>query len=127
MSPLDTLKSQIESVLGLSKDEAATASSPDFLSGFAEMLQKLGLSSLVEKFKEHGLSDVIHSWIGKGENLPISAEKLHQILGPDTIEALAQKVGLPPGKATELLAKILPGLVDKMTPNGVIEDVPTSF
>jgi hypothetical protein len=59
MSPIDTLKSLIESVLGLSKDEAAAVSHPDFLAGHSEMLQKLGLASLVEEFKEHGLVDTM--------------------------------------------------------------------
>jgi uncharacterized protein YidB (DUF937 family) len=126
MSLIDTLKAEITKMLGNSKDEAAAASNPDFLSGIMEMLQKQGLSSLVEKFKEHGFDDVINSWIGHGPNQLVSADAIHKVIGPEAIEALAQKAGLAPGQATALLAKILPALVDKMTPNGKIEDAPAA-
>jgi uncharacterized protein YidB (DUF937 family) len=52
----------------------------------------------------------------EGANPPISAEQVRAALGPDSLEALAQKVGLPPGQASAVLAHILPGLVDKLTP-----------
>jgi uncharacterized protein YidB (DUF937 family) len=126
MSLIDTLKDQISQILGLSKEEAAAATNSNFLSGIMEMLQKQGLSSLVEKFKEHGFGDVINSWIGHGPNQLISADAIHKVIGPEAIEELAQKAGLAPGQATALLAKILPGLVDQMTPSGKIEDAPAA-
>lgn len=126
MSLIDTLKAELTKRLGDSKDEAAAASNPGFLSGMLEMLQKQGLTSLVEKFKEQGFGDVINSWISQGQNQLISADAIHKVIGPEAIKALAQKAGLAPGQATALLAKILPELVDKMTPNGKIEDVPAA-
>ena len=126
MSLFDSLKSQLKDALGSSPEAAAAAANPGLMSGILDMLQKQGLASLVEKFKEHGLSQVVHSWIGKGENLPISADMLHKVLSPETIEAIAQKAGIPAGQATALLAKILPSLVDKMTPDGLLEEPPTN-
>jgi uncharacterized protein YidB (DUF937 family) len=126
MSLIDTLKAELTKLVGDSKDEAAAASNPGFLSGIQELLQKEGLTSLVEKFKEQGFGDVINSWIGHGPNQLVSADAIHKVIGPETIEALAQKAGLAPGQATALLAKILPGLIDKLTPNGKIEDAPAA-
>jgi uncharacterized protein YidB (DUF937 family) len=34
-----------------------------------------GLRGLVEKFNEAGLGEVVGSWIGKGDNLPVSADQ----------------------------------------------------
>ncbi len=35
-----------------------------------------GLSGLVQNFQRNGLGDVISSWIGTGQNLPISPDQL---------------------------------------------------
>ncbi len=124
MGLFDELKQRITSGLGFPADApeaAAAAEHPNLLAGVVEMLEKRGVSSLVEEFKSKGLGDVVSSWVGNGANLPISAEKLRSVIGPEQIEAIAQRAGLPEGEATALLAKILPGLVDKLTPQGAIE------
>lgn len=78
-----------------------------------------GLRGLVEKFNEAGLGDVVGSWIGKGENLPVSAEQLREVLGSDLVGQLAGQLGVDPAQASGQLAELLPGLVDKLTPQGV--------
>ncbi|MDE2419322.1 MAG: DUF937 domain-containing protein [Burkholderiales bacterium] len=77
-----------------------------------------GLSGLVDKFKQAGLGDVIGSWIGSGQNQPISGEQLGQVLGNDTLSGLAQRLGVNSGDVAGQLSNILPGLVDKLTPAG---------
>lgn len=78
-----------------------------------------GLRGLVEKFNEAGLGDVVGSWIGKGENLPVSADQLREVLGSDLVGQLAGQLGVDPAQASGQLAELLPGLVDKLTPQGV--------
>jgi len=77
-----------------------------------------GLNGLVDKFKDAGLGDVVNSWIGTGENAPISADQLSGVLGGDLVGKLAGQLGLDPGQLTGQLSQMLPGLVDKLTPNG---------
>jgi len=77
-----------------------------------------GLGGLVTKFQQAGMGDVIGSWVGKGENLPISAEQLQQVLGSDAVSSIAQKMGVNPSEALGHLSGMLPGLVDKLTPHG---------
>jgi uncharacterized protein YidB (DUF937 family) len=77
-----------------------------------------GLGGLVGKFQQAGMGDVIGSWVGKGNNLPISTEQLQSILGSDAVAGIAQKMGLNQGDALGQLSQMLPGLVDKLTPNG---------
>lgn len=78
-----------------------------------------GLRGLVEKFNEAGLGEVVGSWIGKGDNLPVSADQLKEVLGGDLLGKLAGQLGVDPAQASGQLADLLPGLVDKLTPQGV--------
>jgi uncharacterized protein YidB (DUF937 family) len=77
-----------------------------------------GLGGLVEKFNEAGLGDVVQSWIGKGDNLPVSADQISQVLGNDGIASIAKQLGLGDGEAAGQLSQMLPGLIDKLTPGG---------
>ena len=42
------------------------------------------------------------------------------MLGADTITALAAKVGMTPEALSAELASMLPGAIDKLTPNGKV-------
>jgi len=77
-----------------------------------------GLTNLVNMFNRNGLGDVVSSWIATGRNLPISAEQIQSVLGSAQVQALAAKAGVSPEMASNAIAKILPNLVDKVTPNG---------
>lgn len=79
-----------------------------------------GISGLVETFQQNGLGHIVSSWIGTGGNLPVSAEQIQQVLGNEQIEAFAQKAGIAPEAASSQLAEVLPGVVDKLTPDGEV-------
>jgi uncharacterized protein YidB (DUF937 family) len=80
--------------------------------------QQGGLGGLMEKFNQAGLGDVIGSWVSKGENMPINAEQLSQVLGSGAIGDIAAKLGVDQGAAGGMLAQVLPGLIDQLTPDG---------
>lgn len=77
-----------------------------------------GLGGLVDKFNQAGLGNVVSSWIGSGQNLPISADQLQSVLGSDAVAGIAAKLGINPADAMGQLSTMLPSLVDKLTPNG---------
>jgi uncharacterized protein YidB (DUF937 family) len=77
-----------------------------------------GLAGLIETFKSKGLGDVMASWIGTGENKPISPDQIKQALGSDKIQQLAAKVGISKDAASQHLSELLPQIIDKLTPNG---------
>ncbi|RQR28458.1 MULTISPECIES: YidB family protein [unclassified Burkholderia] len=79
-----------------------------------------GLNGLIEKFKAGGAGDIIGSWVGNGENQPISADTLQNVLGSDVVGALASKVGIDPSQASSILAQVLPHVVNGATPNGEV-------
>ncbi len=77
-----------------------------------------GLGALVQQFQRGGLGDVVASWVSTGQNLPISAEQLQQVLGSDLVGQIAGRFGLDPQQAGQHLAQVLPQVVDQLTPNG---------
>ncbi|MEO7085674.1 MAG: YidB family protein [Gemmatimonadaceae bacterium] len=79
-----------------------------------------GLSGIVQQFQQQGMGATIGSWVGTGPNMPISPDQVHQALGSDTIAQLAAKIGISPQDLSTKLAAVLPGVVDKMTPAGVV-------
>lgn len=85
-----------------------------------------GLDGLVQQFQQGGLGDLIASWVGTGQNLPVSASQLQDVLGSDVLSQFAQQLGLPPGEAAGQLSQILPQVVDKLTPNGQLSDIGNS-
>lgn len=79
-----------------------------------------GLSGVLEKFKESGLGEQAASWVSKGENLPISAEQISNVLGDGAIASMAAKFGITPETLSSQIAEHLPNIVDKMTPDGEV-------
>ena len=77
-----------------------------------------GLGGLLNQFQQSGLGDVVKSWIGPGQNQPISPSQLGSALGPQIIKVLAQKTGMSEQEITAHLSQILPNAVDRLTPNG---------
>jgi uncharacterized protein YidB (DUF937 family) len=95
------------------------------MSTIDSLIEKHGgdLKQLVKKFEDAGLGDKIKSWIGTGENKPISADEVKQALGPDEVKQVADEAGVEPDEAAQSLANDLPGAVDKATPDGSIPSV----
>jgi len=77
-----------------------------------------GLSAIVAKLEQSGLGDQVKSWIGSGQNLPITAEQLQQVLGSDTVRQLAAKFNIPVDELAKVLAQQLPAAVDHASPDG---------
>ena len=95
----------------------------DIMSVAQQLLgQTGGLEGLLKKFQENGLGEVAASWVGKGQNLPISAEQIQKVLGNEQVAAIASKLGVDPQQASTQLAQMLPGLVDKLTPGGQVPE-----
>jgi len=82
-----------------------------------------GLPGLLAAFEKNGLGAAVASWIGTGQNLPISADQLQSVLGSAQVQAIAQKLGLSSGEAATALAGFLPQFIDRLTPNGQLPNV----
>ena len=80
--------------------------------------EREGLQSLLTKFQDQGLEAAVASWIGVRANAPISPEQLQSVLGTEKVAAIAHRLGVTPADASRALAKMLPQLVDSLTPDG---------
>ena len=77
-----------------------------------------GLGGLLEKLQQGGQGEAVKSWVGSGQNQAISPASLGSILGPSVIKGVAAKLGKSEQEVTAQLSQLLPGLVDKLTPQG---------
>jgi uncharacterized protein YidB (DUF937 family) len=83
--------------------------------------QNGGLAGVLEKFQAGGLAEQAASWVGKGENIPVSADQISSVLGSGAIADMAAKFGIDPATLSAQIAEHLPTMVDKLTPNGAVE------
>ncbi len=81
-----------------------------------------GLGGLIQAFQKNGLADIVNSWVSTGKNLPISPEQIQQGLGSDLLKKLAAPSGVSSETVSSQLTNLLPGLIDKLTPDGKMPD-----
>lgn len=77
-----------------------------------------GVRGLAAQLEASGLGEQVKSWIGTGENLPVSASQIQQVLGGGKLGELAAKFGVSADQVSNLLAQHLPKAVDDATPGG---------
>jgi uncharacterized protein YidB (DUF937 family) len=86
-----------------------------------QMLQQNGgIEGILGKFQQAGYADQAQSWISTGENRPISADDLQQVLGQGQLGQIAQQLGLGQRETADGLASVLPQVIDRMTPTGQV-------
>ncbi|RSS54413.1 DUF937 domain-containing protein [Streptomyces sp. WAC07061] len=78
------------------------------------------LGGLLDMLTRSGLADQAQSWIGTGENQPVSGSQIKEALPDDALRQAAQQAGVSPDEAADQLARTLPQAVDKLTPNGQV-------
>ena len=91
-------------------------------SGIGSMISdgKISVSGLKAQADKAGLGDIFDSWVGTGENKPISAEQVKSMATEGGLQKLADDAGISIDEAAEEVSKVLPDMVDKVTPDGVI-------
>lgn len=121
MGTFDALAGQVLGSLG----SGAGSQHEGMVTHLVEMLgggQGGGLGGLMQQFQAQGLGEAASSWVSTGQNMPVSAQQIQSVLGSGMVQQLAGKLGLSPDVISSQLATVLPVVVDKMTPNGRIEE-----
>jgi len=76
------LLDQVGGALGGALGQSGGGVKAILLQQLVAMLSKPGaLQQLMSSFKGAGLENILQSWIGTGQNLPISADQVTQVLG----------------------------------------------
>lgn len=88
---------------------------PDALTDFG------GLDGVVAKLNEAGLGPRVNSWLGRGDNMPITADEIRSALSSEYLGNIAQRLGVPADQVANILAQHLPAAVDQASPNGALQ------
>jgi uncharacterized protein YidB (DUF937 family) len=95
----------------------------DLVTAAMSLLQQYGgLSGVLDLLRRKGLGQEAESWVDTGPNMAVSGEQLEQAFGRSTIGDIASQLGTSQGETSSALARILPDLVDRLTPDGHIPD-----
>ena len=113
----------LDSILGgaSGKTDASGEANPliGILGGL--LAQSGGLQGLASKFAQSGQGNAFKSWVGMGENQPVSSNQIQNVLGSEQVSAMATRMGVDPAVASTFLAEYLPKIVDKLTPAGKVD------
>ncbi|HQR12267.1 MAG TPA: YidB family protein [Casimicrobiaceae bacterium] len=105
---------------GSQSAQGAGGASPMIQMALQMLQQNGGIEGLLAKFQQAGMGQQAQSWIGTGQNMPISADALSQIFGQGQMGQIAQQLGMSHEDAAGGLAQALPHVIDQMTPGGEI-------
>lgn len=116
-------KAQEDPAAQQANPQAGDSGLPGGLGGLAGGLGGLGglaggLGGLLGKLAEAGQGDTVDSWVKPGQNKPIAPGNLESALGSQTISDLARQAGISEQELLNQLSTVLPGVVDKLTPQG---------
>ena len=112
-----------DSILGAASGKNAQSGEANPLIGIVSGLlaQSGGLEGLASKFSQSGQGNAFKSWVGMGENQPVSNDQIQNVLGSEQVNAIATRMGVDPAVVSTFLAEYLPKIVDKLTPAGKID------
>jgi uncharacterized protein YidB (DUF937 family) len=77
-----------------------------------------GMQGMTSKLSQGGMSQQVQSWIGHGQNQPVSGDQVQGALDPNSMREFSQQTGMPPEQASSQVAQILPHMMDQATPQG---------
>jgi len=105
-------------------DEGGIAAALSSLLGGGSSSSGLDLGSLVTNMiqKGGGLENIVSSWLGDGDNEPVSGSLIKDILGGDKVAEFANQVGVDEDTAADTLAEAVPQIIDKGSTGGSLLD-----
>jgi len=80
--------------------------------------QQGGMEGIFNQLQKGGLDDLLNSWIGTEQNQPMHANQVNDVFGDEAISNVAQQAGVEQSQAQDILAQVLPQIIDMLTPNG---------
>jgi uncharacterized protein YidB (DUF937 family) len=98
--------------------------------GVAAISQLFGsnnLQGILSALQSKGMGQQVQSWVGKGQNMPISGSDIQNVVDPQRLSQMAQQQGMSPDQMSGHIAEALPNLVDQATPSGQVPQQATSM
>ena len=123
MGLLDGILAEVlKGALGGNVNQQQQSHLPDI---FGQILKGTDLGSiggLLKQLQEGGLERQIGSWLGNGQNLPVTPTQIREALGNEQIKELATKMGIPVEEVLKLLTQFFPEAVSQASPTGELAD-----
>jgi uncharacterized protein YidB (DUF937 family) len=79
-----------------------------------------GLQGIVQTLNDKGMGPQVQSWIGSGQNQPISGTDIQRVVDPAKLQQMAQQQGMSTDEFSNHVATALPDIVDQATPQGMV-------
>jgi uncharacterized protein YidB (DUF937 family) len=79
-----------------------------------------GLQGIVQTLNDKGMGPQVQSWIGSGQNQPISGTDIQRVVDPAKLQQMAQQQGMSTDEFSNHVAQALPDMVDQATPEGMV-------
>jgi uncharacterized protein YidB (DUF937 family) len=115
------LLDSLSGALGGNLNQLEAAAVPALISAVLAKTNLGNLQGLVTQLQQGGLNAQVQSWLGNGQNLPVTPDQLRAALGSDQVRQLAQHFGDNPDTALQLLAQHVPNVVDQASPGGTLQ------
>ena len=103
----------------IEKQLGGSQGSQNLLSAISGLISNNGgLSGIIKGFTQTGLDQQVQSWVGSGPNMAVTGDHISQVFGSQQVQQVAKQVGVEHSQASNMIASILPSLIDKLTPKG---------
>lgn len=120
MALMDSIMNLLKGALGGQQGGA----SGDMMSNLVQQVMANGFQGgaggLLQQLQQAGLGEQVQSWLSNGPNMPVSPDQLQNALGGQ-LGPLAQQFGVSPDMVSQAMSQFLPGIIDRMSPNGRLE------
>jgi uncharacterized protein YidB (DUF937 family) len=118
MGLFDSIVGQVGTALSSGQSQENHSGMMDVISHLISSPETGGLQGLLKSFQDNGLGEIAASWVSTGQNQPITAAQIQQVIGSERLASIAQKFGLSPDAVAAGLAQMLPHVIDSLSPNG---------
>lgn len=112
-------------MLGSALNNEATAQDQGLMDAAMQLVtdsKSGGLTGLIQAFQKNNLGEQTASWVGTGENLPISAEQILSVVGGERLSHIASQLGMSQEQVAAGLAQILPKVIDMLSQGGKLPE-----
>jgi uncharacterized protein YidB (DUF937 family) len=109
--------------MSIASDLLGSDSKGDIAGALSGLMGEGGLDSIVNSMKDKPeLASMVSSWLGDGENMPISTDELGSLFDSDQISSFASNLGVDSSDAMSKLSELLPSFIDKSSAGGSLLD-----
>ena len=115
-------QSEMSGQNGSNLDLGTLASALSGLAGGNSENGGIDLGAIIGKMQDGGMAEMAQSWLGDGDNQPMSGNDVTDMFGADRISAFASQLGLSEEEAIGGLRDAMPQMVDQASSGGSLLD-----